>query len=133
MALERVSKDARQIIPDVIAIKRVREDELGSTRVQAVGGGGDLQSLAACDGVLDEFLAVGTAAGLKGNGRRDGGPDGPESDGETALIVDDGGADGVGDSGCQGGRDGRGGEGEEGGELHFCGWLGLVWVEFGCW
>lgn len=87
LALEGITKNAAEIIPDLGAVKGVGEVELGSASVEAVASGRDFDGLAASLGVFDKRSGV--RPRLRGQTIRtgDSAADGPDADFESPCVA----------------------------------------------
>lgn len=95
MSLERIPKHIRKIIPDLVALDIVREDRLRRAGVQSIARGADLDRDAAGPGVATEGLRVSGVWEDCCFGA-DGAADGPDVDGDLAVVGYDGEAEAVG-------------------------------------
>lgn len=106
---EGVTKDIRQIIPDLAAVQSIGKVGLRATVIETVLATGDLQGDTTRDRVVAQNLGVLLAWGnlLAGS---NGTTHGPEVDGGSAVVLHDGVADsaGHGDQGGYGGDEGSG-------------------------
>lgn len=85
MAGEGVAKNIRQVVPDLLTIEGICKVGLGASIVQAILDSGDLDGDATRGRVMVQDLGIGTAGSnsvLLANGATNG----PDIDGETALV-----------------------------------------------
>ena len=108
MALEGITKDAREVVEDPVAVcgEGVGVVQLRGAIEQAVLRSGDLERDAAANGITVDDLGVDTA-GLDLLTFSHCASHGPEVDGVFTLVLNDGGAD-------DGGGNGKRGEGRKG-------------------
>lgn len=108
VALERRAEDIREVVEHPVRVERVGEVGLRRAVVQAVLDRGDLDGEATGDGVAHEVVLI-RLAPVKLADVLDIGADGPDVDGEVAVVVN------VGLAGrCGGHSEGGNGSGGEG-------------------
>ena len=110
VAGEGITEDIGHVVPDGVAVQGVGEVGLGTAVIQTVLAGGNLQRDATGGGIVVQQLRI-HALGLDGDLRANRAANGPQVDGEVAVIHHAGLADSA-NQRSQGGNRGDNGSGE---------------------